>query len=88
MGPLLCKPIDLGADMVVHSATKWLGGHADTMGGLLSVRCPELAQTIAYNQNAEGTALAPFDCWLLLRGIKTLAIRQRKAQENTRKVAE
>ncbi|CAD7971202.1 unnamed protein product [Amoebophrya sp. A120] len=87
MGPLLCKPIDLGADLVVHSATKWLGGHSDTMGGLLSVKCPELAQAVAYNQNAEGTALAPFDCWLLLRGIKTLAIRQKKAQENARQVA-
>lgn len=88
MGPLLMRPLDLGAHLVVHSATKWLSGHADTMGGVVSVNADHgLAEEIAYQQNAEGTALAPFDCWLLLRGIKTLAIRQDRSMENARQMA-
>ena len=62
------QPLRLGADAVVHSATKFYGGHADAMGGLLLLRDPALAHTIAFHQNAEGCALAPFDCWLFLRG--------------------
>jgi len=84
--PLLMKPLDLGADVVVHSATKFYGGHADVMAGFVCVKTPELAKQIYFHQNAEGTGLAPFDCWLVLRGMKTMAIRMERGQENAIKV--
>jgi len=82
MTPMMMRPLDLGVDVVVHSGTKFISGHADTMGGVLLTRDPEIEQTIAFFQNAEGTALAPFDCWLFLRGIKTLALRVERQCSN------
>jgi cysteine-S-conjugate beta-lyase len=85
MSPHLQKPLSLGADLVVHSATKFLSGHADVIAGVVCCRTAELSNEIAFYQNAEGTALAPFDCWLLLRSIKTLALRVERAQSNGRR---
>mmetsp|Transcript_37144 Transcript_37144/g.57631 ORF Transcript_37144/g.57631 Transcript_37144/m.57631 type:complete len:617 (-) Transcript_37144:12-1862(-) len=82
MPPVICKPLTLGADIVIHSATKFFSGHADCTGGLVCVRDPELAHRVAFLQNAEGTALAPFECFLFLRGIKTMHLRVQRAQEN------
>ncbi len=82
LSPYLQRPLELGADVVIHSATKHLCGHGDVTAGVLAVRDSELAQEIAFLQNAEGTALGPFDSWLLLRGLKTLGIRIDRAQEN------
>jgi len=87
MPPVICKPLTLGADIVVHSATKFFSGHADCTGGLVCVRDPELAKRVAWLQNAEGTALAPFECFLFLRGIKTMHLRVERAQENAEQVA-
>jgi len=87
MPPVICKPLMLGVDIVVHSATKFFSGHADCTGGLVCVRDSELAHRVAFLQNAEGTALAPFECFLFLRGIKTMHLRVDKAQENAEKVA-
>jgi cystathionine beta-lyase len=75
LGPLLQRPLALGADLVVASTTKGLGGHSDTTGGMVATRDERLAGELAFHQNAEGTALAPFECWLLLRGLKTLPLR-------------
>lgn len=75
MSPYLQRPLELGADIVIESATKALSGHADITGGVVGVNTDELAERIYWTQNAEGTALAPFDCWLLLRSIKTLSVR-------------
>lgn len=86
--PILMKPLTLGVDIVVHSATKFFGGHADAMGGFIAVNTSELANRVAFVQNAEGTAMAPFDCWLFLRGIKTMAIRIERAQENAMAIAQ
>jgi len=88
MPPVICKPLVLGADIVVHSATKFFSGHADCTGGLVCVRDPQLAHRIAFLQNAEGTALAPFECFLFLRGIKTMHLRVTRAQENAEQVAQ
>ena len=87
MPPVLSRPLALGADLVVHSATKFWGGHSDVMGGLLCANDPALCQRIAFFQNAEGTGLDPFSCWLFLRGIKTMALRVERAQDNARAVA-
>ena len=70
---LLNGPCRLGADIVIHSATKYLSGHSDVTGGVVCVRDPEISKRIAFVQNAEGSGLAPFDSWLLLRGMKTMA---------------
>mmetsp|Transcript_5375 Transcript_5375/g.9663 ORF Transcript_5375/g.9663 Transcript_5375/m.9663 type:complete len:608 (-) Transcript_5375:134-1957(-) len=87
MTPYLQKPLNHGADVVVHSLTKFFGGTSDVSGGITCVANEELAQRIAFFQNAEGSPLAPFDCWLFLRGIKTLAIRVERAQENAAHIA-
>jgi len=87
MSPHLQTPLSHGADIVVHSMTKFFGGHSDTMGGIVCVASEDLAKKIAFFQNAEGTGLSPFDSWLFLRGIKTLALRVEKAQENAEHVA-
>ncbi len=87
MTPHLQQPLLHGADIVVHSLTKFFGGHSDTSGGICCVRSEPLAKKIAFFQNAEGTGLSPFDCWLFLRGIKTLAIRVERAQENAMRIA-
>ncbi|KAI5055526.1 hypothetical protein GOP47_0029047 [Adiantum capillus-veneris] len=88
MSPVLSKPLDLGADIVMHSATKFISGHSDLMAGVLAVKGERLAKEIYFLQNAEGTGLAPFDCWLCLRGIKTMALRVEKQQCNAQKIAE
>ncbi len=75
LSPYLQNPLELGADVVIHSATKHLGGHGDVTAGALITSSEELAESVRFLQNAEGTGLAPFDCWLLLRGIKTLGVR-------------
>ncbi|EKX44816.1 hypothetical protein GUITHDRAFT_157916 [Guillardia theta CCMP2712] len=85
--PLLMKPLELGADVVVHSATKFFGGHADVMSGFVCCKTEELSKQIYFHQNAEGTGLAPFDCWLVLRGIKTMAVRIERGMSNTVEVA-
>ena len=92
LSPVLCRPLEIGADIVVHSATKFMSGHSDTMAGAVIVRdmqegSKSLGETIYFYQNAEGTALAPFDCWLVLRGIKTMPLRIEKQQINALVVA-
>lgn len=87
MSPLLMRPLELGADLCVTSCTKFACGHSDTMAGCVSVKDPELAKQVYFHQNAEGTGLAPFDCWLLLRGLKTMHLRLERGQANALKVA-
>lgn len=88
LSPCLQNPIKLGADIVYHSGTKFLSGHSDVTAGVVVVKDESVAKEIAFVQNAEGTALAPFDSWLLLRGIKTLDLRVEKQCSNALKVAE
>ena len=88
MTPYLQKPLELGADIVVHSATKYLGGHSDVVSGLAVVNTKELAEQIAFVQNSTGGVLAPFDSFLLIRGIKTLAVRMDRHVYNAEKAAE
>jgi cysteine-S-conjugate beta-lyase len=88
MSPYLQNPLSLGADIVVHSATKFLSGHADVMGGVVVVRDAQLAEDIYLMQNGEGNALAPFDCFLVLRGLKTLKLRIDAQQRNALAIAE
>jgi cystathionine gamma-synthase len=85
--PFLQRPLDLGADVVVHSATKYLGGHSDVIGGALVTRLPELFERAKFLQNAVGAVPGPLDCWLVLRGIKTLALRMRAHCHNAMRVA-
>jgi cystathionine beta-lyase len=87
MSPYLQNPLTLGADIVIHSGTKFLGGHSDVTGGALVVRDEALAARIYAIQNAEGTALGPFDCFLLLRGIKTLKLRLDAQQGSAGRIA-
>ena len=87
MTGLLVRPLDHGADLVVTSATKFACGHSDTMAGVVSCRDPALAKRVYFTQNAEGTGLAPFDCWLLLRGVKTMPLRLERAQKSAGAVA-
>jgi cystathionine gamma-synthase len=82
--PYLQQPITLGADIVVHSATKYLGGHSDVVGGFLATSGDELAERLRFTQNAAGAVPAPFDCYLVLRGVKTLAVRMDRHCENAR----
>lgn len=88
MTPYLQRPIELGADIVVHSATKYLGGHSDLIAGLAVVNSKLLAERLAFIQNSTGGVLAPFDSFLLIRGIKTLAVRMDRHVENARQIAE
>jgi cystathionine gamma-synthase len=85
--PYLQQPVGLGADAVVHSSTKYLGGHSDVVGGLVAVDDHDLAERIAFVQNAAGAVPGPFDCYLVLRGVKTLAVRMDRHCENARAVA-
>ncbi|MBI4852567.1 MAG: cystathionine gamma-synthase [Acidobacteria bacterium] len=87
MSPYLQQPIALGADIVVHSTTKFLNGHSDSVGGIVVLNDPIIAERIAFLQNAAGAILSPFDSWLILRGTKTLAVRMRQHEENGRRVA-
>lgn len=87
MTPYCQRPLELGADIVVHSGTKYLSGHNDTLFGAVVSRTKKVAEKIAYTQNATGGIVSPFDSWLALRGIKTLAIRMDRAQENAARIA-
>jgi cystathionine gamma-synthase len=84
--PYLQQPIALGADVVVHSTTKYLGGHSDVVGGALVARDAELAEELAFNQNAMGGIAGAFDAWLSLRGIKTLGVRMDRHCDNAERV--
>jgi len=75
--PILQRPLEAGFDVVMHSATKYLGGHSDVVAGILVTGCPQLAETIRFHQNSVGSVLGPFDSYLVLRGIKTLDLRMR-----------
>jgi len=88
LSPCFQKPLKLGADVVVHSATKFLCGHSDVTGGALVTNDYDLHRRIAFDQNAEGAGLSPFDSWLLLRGIKTLWLRVERQNESALKIAE
>ncbi len=85
--PYLQQPLDLGADAVIHSTTKYLGGHSDTVGGFVAVKDDALAEKLYFLQKSLGAVPGPFDAWLVLRGIKTLALRMRRHCENARQVA-
>lgn len=87
LSPYLQKPLELGADVVVHSATKYLGGHNDLVAGLVVVKEEKLAEKVYFLQNSVGAVLGPLDSWLLIRGIKTLGIRLERQQENARVIA-
>ncbi len=86
--PYLQQPLRFGADIVVHSATKYLGGHSDVVGGFVALDDDDLAEQIRFTQNAAGAVPAPFDCYLLLRGIKTLALRMDRHCANARAVVD
>ncbi len=88
LSPCFQQPLKLGADIVVHSATKFLCGHSDVTGGALVTSDYDLYRHIAFHQNAEGAGLSPFDSWLLLRGMKTLALRVERQNESARRVAQ
>ncbi len=87
MSPFLQRPLALGADVVVHSATKFLGGHNDLIGGAVVTVDPDLGERMHFAQKAVGAVLSPFDSWLLLRGVKTLAVRVSRAQQNAEVIA-
>ncbi|HUZ02996.1 MAG TPA: cystathionine gamma-synthase [Thermomicrobiaceae bacterium] len=86
--PYLQQPLGLGADLVVHSTTKYLGGHSDVVGGAILGSDPEVYETLKFHQNAAGAVPGPFDAWLVLRGIKTLAVRMRQHSQNGLAVAQ
>jgi cystathionine gamma-synthase len=86
--PYLQQPLALGADIVVHSTTKYVGGHSDVVGGALVVRDEELGKDLAYHQNAMGAVCGPFDAWLTLRGVKTLAVRMDRHCDNAERIVE
>jgi cystathionine gamma-synthase len=86
--PYLQQPIRLGADIVVHSTTKYCGGHSDVIGGALVTRTPELAEPLAFHQNAMGAVAGPFDSWLVLRGLKTLGIRMERHSDNAERITD
>lgn len=86
--PVLQNPLALGADAVVHSSTKYLGGHSDVVGGAVMLDDDALAESLRFHQNAVGAVPSPFDCWLLLRGVKTLALRVREQCASARTIAE
>ncbi len=86
--PYLQRPLTLGADVVVHSTTKYLGGHSDVVGGALVAREAELAEQLAYHQNAMGAVSGPLSDWLVIRGIKTLGVRMERHQANAGRIAE
>jgi cystathionine beta-lyase/cystathionine gamma-synthase len=85
--PYLQRPLDLGADFSVHSTTKFLNGHSDSVGGVAVAKDPAHVEWLAFVQNSSGAILSPFDSWLVLRGIKTLAIRMERHETNAREIA-
>jgi cystathionine beta-lyase/cystathionine gamma-synthase len=88
MTPFFQRPFALGADLVLHSATKYLNGHSDVVGGIVLASDDDLADRLRFIQKAVGAIPGPFDCWLVLRGIKTLAVRMQRHDENARTIAE
>ncbi|KAF0507719.1 Cystathionine beta-lyase [Gigaspora margarita] len=88
MSPYLQRPLEFGADIVIHSGTKYLSGHHDLMAGVIGVKNEVVAEKIYFTINATGCGLTPFESWLLLRGIKTLAVRMEKQQANAIRIAE
>ena len=87
MAPVLQQPLALGADISMTSATKFVAGHSDVSAGILSVKGAELAERVYFLQNSEGGGLAPFDCWLCLRGLKTMSLRMERQQANCMAIA-
>jgi cystathionine gamma-lyase/cystathionine beta-lyase/cystathionine gamma-lyase/homocysteine desulfhydrase len=87
MSPYFQQPLKFGADMVLHSTTKFLNGHSDGLGGVVIATKPIHAEKLAFMQKASGAILSPFECWLVLRGVKTLAVRMEKHDENGRIIA-
>ena len=85
--PYLQRPLELGADIVVHSTTKYLSGHSDVIGGFAATNDPTIAERLKFLQKSLGAVPGPFDCWLVLRGLKTLAIRMERHSENAQAVA-
>jgi cystathionine beta-lyase/cystathionine gamma-synthase len=85
--PYLQRPLELGADIVVHSTTKYLGGHSDVIGGFAATNDPTIAERLRFLQKSLGAVPGPFDAWLVLRGVKTLAVRMRQHCENARQIA-
>jgi cystathionine gamma-synthase len=85
--PYLQQPLELGADIVVHSTTKYCGGHSDVIGGALVLNDDDLAEQLRFHQNAIGGVASPFDCWLILRGLRTLAVRMERHCDNAELVA-
>jgi cystathionine gamma-lyase len=88
LSPYFQTPIDFGADLVVHSTTKFLGGHSDVVGGAVVTSRSDLAERIGFCQNAVGAVPGPWDCWLVLRGLKTLALRMERHTFNAQRIAE
>ena len=88
LSPYFQRPLDLGIDIVLHSTTKYINGHSDVVGGALITRDPALAERIAFHQNAMGTCSAPLDCFLVLRGLKTLAVRMEAHNRNALRLAQ
>lgn len=86
--PLLQQPLKLGADIVIHSATKYLGGHNDVLAGLIVARGKELCESLGMHHNAAGAVLSPFDSWLLIRGMKTLSLRMERHEKNAKELVE
>ena len=87
MSPYFQRPLDLGADMVMHSTTKFLNGHSDGLGGVIVGTKPHHAEKLAFMQKAAGAILSPFECWLVLRGVKSLAVRMEQHDKNGRAIA-
>lgn len=85
--PYFQRPLTLGADIVIHSGTKYLSGHNDTLAGFLVTNKADLSEKLRFIYKTTGACLAPFDCWLLIRGIKTLAVRMERQEENAKKIA-
>src|SRR3954466_8138505 len=85
--PYLQQPLELGADGVVHSTTKYLGGHSDVIGGFVATNDPTIAERLRFLQKSLGAVPGPFDCWLVPRGLKTLAVRMDRHSENARRIA-
>jgi len=86
--PIFQRPFEFGADLVVHSTTKYLNGHSDMIGGMVVAKRDDLAEQLAFLQKSVGSVPGPFDCWLVLRGTKTLAVRMRQHDANGRRIAE
>ncbi len=86
--PYFQKPLNLGADIVIHSMTKYLGGHSDVVGGAVLTSREDLYETLKFHQNAAGATPGPFDCWLVLRGLKTLALRMKAHEQNAIAIAQ